>query len=119
MCVLLCLRSPTDPSVLQALSEVIKSITALPADQTLVTLAPTPLLQLVTVAARRQLTAVWLTLATMLVGQMNPPALGTLKTVPTPDAKAFVSGLLPALLEPTLGVLAGPDLLADVRGRRV
>ena len=41
-----------------------------------------PLLQLVAIAARRQLTGVWLGLASMLVGQMNPPTAGTLKVVP-------------------------------------
>ncbi|KZV82789.1 ARM repeat-containing protein [Exidia glandulosa HHB12029] len=105
----------TDATIADALGDVIKSITALPSDQTLITLSPMPLLQLVAVAARRQLTSVWLGLATMLVGQMNPPTASTLKVVPTPEAKAFVSGLLPAILEPCVQALRDSDQLAEVR----
>lgn len=55
------------------MSELIKSITALPSDATLLSLSPEPLLELVCTAARVQLTAVWLSLAALLVVQLDPP----------------------------------------------
>lgn len=55
------------------MSELIKSITALPSDATLLSLSPEPLLSLVCTAARIQLTAVWLSLAALLVVQLDPP----------------------------------------------
>ncbi|EJD43963.1 ARM repeat-containing protein [Auricularia subglabra TFB-10046 SS5] len=99
----------TDAGVSDSLSETIKSITALPQDQTLLTLSPMPLLQLVAVAANRQLTAVWLGLAGMLIVQLNPPIASTLKPVPTAEARAFVVSVLPALLEPALASLAAEE----------
>jgi hypothetical protein len=57
----------------QAVSELIKSITALPSDATLLSLSPEPLLDLVCTAAQVQLTAVWLSLAALLVVQLDPP----------------------------------------------
>ncbi|CAE6434915.1 unnamed protein product [Rhizoctonia solani] len=62
-----------DAEVSTAVSELIKSITALPSDATLLSLSPEPLLDLVCTAARVQLTAVWLSLAALLVVQLDPP----------------------------------------------
>ncbi|KAF8742077.1 ARM repeat-containing protein, partial [Rhizoctonia solani] len=62
-----------DAEVSTAVSELIKSITALPSDATLLSLSPEPLLELVCTAARVQLTAVWLSLAALLVVQLDPP----------------------------------------------
>ncbi|QRV85310.1 Myb protein 1A [Ceratobasidium sp. AG-Ba] len=62
-----------DAEASTAVSELIKSITALPSDATLLSLSPEPLLELVCTAARVQLTAVWLSLAALLVVQLDPP----------------------------------------------
>ncbi|KAF8598080.1 ARM repeat-containing protein [Ceratobasidium sp. AG-I] len=62
-----------DAEASTAVSELIKSITALPSDATLLSLSPEPLLSLVCTAARIQLTAVWLSLAALLVVQLDPP----------------------------------------------
>ncbi|KAF9037788.1 ARM repeat-containing protein, partial [Hymenopellis radicata] len=62
-----------DAGVGQAINELVKSITALPADITIMSLPPTPLLGLVCNALQRQITASWLALATVLFGQMRPP----------------------------------------------
>ncbi|KAH7096895.1 ARM repeat-containing protein [Auriculariales sp. MPI-PUGE-AT-0066] len=102
-----------DIAVSGALGDVIKAITALPTDQTIITLPPVPLLELVATAATRKVTSIWLGIAGMLIGQMNPPSPTTLKVVPTDDARAFVSRILPALIDPTMRVLAGPDALAS------
>src|SRR5882762_1559688 len=46
---------------MQAMSDLVKSITALPLDITLITLPAGPLLEQICIASQRQLTAVWLT----------------------------------------------------------
>lgn len=62
-----------DTGVGQAINELVKSITALPVDITIMTLPSTPLLGLVCTALQRQITASWLALATALFAQMKPP----------------------------------------------
>ncbi|KAL0952434.1 hypothetical protein HGRIS_006706 [Hohenbuehelia grisea] len=103
-----------DAEVNTALSDLLKSITALPADLTLISLSPGPLLEQVCLAAQRRLNGIWLTLAGMLIAQLNPPpALMSLKTGPTPEAKAIVSSMLPVLLQAALGALAQPNALQE------
>ncbi|KAG8960035.1 hypothetical protein FRC05_007133 [Tulasnella sp. 425] len=60
-----------DAEVGDAVSDLIKAITSLPSDNTLLSLPPGPVLELVCAAAQRQTTAVWLSLATMLTTQLD------------------------------------------------
>ncbi|KAI0056845.1 hypothetical protein BV25DRAFT_1995352 [Artomyces pyxidatus] len=112
----------TDAGVSDALSDLFKSITALATDATLISLPPAPLLELVCRAAQRQLTAVWLSLANMLVVQLDPPQLfpSTLRTVPSPEVLTIVQEVISALLQVGLGTLgapgameANPDIVQD------
>jgi len=98
------------------MSDLIKSITALPIDITLVTLPAGPLLERVCLAAQRQLTAVWLTLAGMLIVQLAKPTLDldTLKLVQNPEAQGVLSHALPILLDASLNTLAQPGSMEAV-----
>ncbi|KAF8124319.1 armadillo-type protein [Boletus edulis] len=98
----------TDASVSDALSEFLRSITSLPSDITLLSLPPGPLLGLICIASQRQLTAVWLSLANMLIIQLDPPmtfANLTLKTPPNVEGMSVVSNALPVLLQTSLSIL--------------
>ncbi|KNZ71941.1 Importin-13 [Termitomyces sp. J132] len=85
---------------------------------TLISLAPGPLLGLVCHAARRQLTASWLSLSVSLISQLNPPpplvlvdeALNV-KTGPAPEAVALVGVALPMLLECSLNAMSPPGAM--------
>ncbi|PPQ95113.1 hypothetical protein CVT25_011656 [Psilocybe cyanescens] len=89
-----------DAAVGHALSDLFKSITSLPADITVISLPAGPLLELVCLAAQRQLTAAWLSLAHILVAQLNPPIYSlNLKSGPTTEAEIIVQRLLPVLLQ--------------------
>ncbi|TFY77229.1 hypothetical protein EWM64_g6783 [Hericium alpestre] len=103
----------TDASVSDALSELFKSITALPADTNLISLPPTPLLQFVCNAAQRQLTAVWLTLANMLTVQMDPPSVypSALRPVPAPEARVVIQNVTESLLQSSLQFFCAPGVL--------
>jgi hypothetical protein len=100
----------------QTLSDFLKAITSLPADMTIISLPAAPLLELVCVASQRQLTAVWLALAGVLVVQLNPPPLVPTTLVEQPDEEAsrIVSSLLPVLLQTCLSVLSQPDAMQNV-----
>lgn len=75
-----------------------------------------PLLDLVCLAAQRHLTAAWLTLASILIAQLNPPSfLSTIKSGPTAEAQAIVSNTLPILLQTSLRSLAQPGAMEAVR----
>ena len=103
---------------MQALSEFLRSITSLPSDITLLSLLPGPLLGLICAAAQRQLTAVWLTLANMLIIQMDPPIMflnSTLKTPPNVEGMSVVSNALPVLLQTSLSMLGQPGAMESVR----
>lgn len=97
----------------QALSELIHAITSLPTDVTLLTLPPGPVLELVCMAAQTQLTAVWLSLTTSLIVQLDPPSLlpTTFKSVPTHEAEQIALNVLGVLLQTSLSVLGQPDAL--------
>ncbi|KAI0262791.1 ARM repeat-containing protein [Gloeopeniophorella convolvens] len=112
----------TDAGVSEALSDLFKSITALSTDATLISLPPAPLLELVCRAAQRQLTAVWLALANMLVVQMNPsvPFTASLRSTPSQEVLTIVRDVLNVLLRTTLHALgvegameANPDIVQD------
>ncbi|THG94418.1 hypothetical protein EW026_g7050 [Hermanssonia centrifuga] len=106
----------TDASVSDALSELCKAITSLPSDDTLLSLPAGPLLELICLASQRQLTAVWLNLATMLIIQMDPPALfpTTFKSVPSPEARGTVLNAVTALLQSSLNMFGQPGAMVDV-----
>ncbi|EAU87903.1 hypothetical protein CC1G_01550 [Coprinopsis cinerea okayama7 len=102
----------TDAEISHALSDLFKSITSLPSDMTLLSLTAGPLLQLISVAAQRQLTATWLSLSTILIAQLNPPSYSLLtKAVPGKDAETTVANVLPILLQCGLTMLGGPGAM--------
>ena len=89
------------------MSDLFKSITSLPSDTTLISLPAGPLLELVCLAAQRQLTAAWLSLAAILFAQLNPPVFSlNAKSGPTREAQIYVERLLPVLLQCGLGSLS-------------
>lgn len=102
--------------VMQAMSDLVKSITALPLDITLITLPAGPLLERICRASQRQLTAVWLTLAGMLIVQLAKPTLdmSTLKFIHNPEAQGILSHALPILLEASLNTLGQPGAMEAV-----
>jgi hypothetical protein len=100
----------------QALSDLFKSITALSVDATLLSLPPSPLLELVCGAAQRQLTAVWLALANMLIIQLNPTSLtAPLRGVPSQEVLAIVREVVSVLLQATLTTLSIEGAMEAVR----
>ncbi len=106
----------TDAGVSEALSDLFKSITALSVDATLLSLPPAPLLELVCGAAQRQLTAVWLALATMLIIQLNPTSLtAPLRVVSSQEVLAIVRGVVNVLLQATLTALSVEGAMEAVR----
>ena len=66
-------------------------------------------------AAQRQLTAAWLSLAGILFAQLNPPVFSlTTKTGPTQEAQMYVERLLPVLLQSGLGSLSMDGAMDEV-----
>jgi len=100
----------------KALSDLLKSITSLPADITLISLPAGPLLEIVCFATLRQLTAMWLSLASILIAQLNPPvlSLNAVKSGPTGEAVEVVRRLLPVLMECGMEVLGGEGYMEGV-----
>jgi hypothetical protein len=113
---LICLPFDSPSLYLQALSDTIKAITSLPLDATLLSLLPGPLLELVCHAAKKQLTAVWLSLASMLTVQLDPPSLlpPVIKSEPTSGAQETILRALPVLLEAGLSALGQPGAMEAV-----
>ncbi|CAE6368411.1 unnamed protein product [Rhizoctonia solani] len=115
-----------DAEVSTAVSELIKSITALPSDATLLSLSPEPLLDLVCTAARVQLTAVWLSLAALLVVQLDPPVWPRLSKESDVEVQRrtgivaqATSGLVAAgltILNSGAAMEANPDVAQDFFG---
>lgn len=104
-------------AIQQALSDLYKAITALPSDLTLLSLPPGPLLELICIAAQRQLTAVWLSLANTLITQLNPPSLvpPLFKPTPTAEAHNIVLNVLAVLLQAALATFNQPGSMEAVR----
>jgi len=100
----------------KALSDLFKSITSLPTDITLISLPAGPLLEIVCFAAQRQLTAVWLSLASILIAQLNPPvlSLNAVKSGPTSEAVEVVRRLLPVLMRCGMEVLGAEGYMEGV-----
>ncbi|KAI0799725.1 ARM repeat-containing protein [Irpex lacteus] len=105
----------TDATISYALSELFKAITSLPTDVTILSLSPGPLLELICLAAQKQLTAVWLSLATMLIIQLNPPSLlpTTFKTIPSSEAHNIVLNVLISLLQTSLTFFSQPGSMKE------
>jgi len=102
-------------SIEKALSDLFKSITSLPTDITLISLPAGPLLEIVCFAAQRQLTAVWLSLASILIAQLNPPVFSlNMKSGPTPEALQTVQRLLPLLMQCGLSALSAEGYMEAV-----
>ena len=102
-------------STIQALSDLFKSITSLPSDITLISLPAGPLLELICVAAQKQLTATWLSLSAILIAQLNPPSYSLyMRTTPLKDAELVVANVLPVLLQCGLNALAVPGAMEAV-----
>ena len=99
---------------MQTLSDLVKAITSLPSDITLITLPAAPLLELVCFAAQEQLTATWLSLASILIAQLNPPSPLTLRGAPSPEAEMGVRQVLPVLLQCSLAFLTIDDAMESV-----
>ena len=109
-------RRNNDAMTIQALSDFFKAITALPSDVTLVSLPAGPLLELVCMASQKQLTAVWLTLATMLIIQLNPPSLvpTTFKPEPSAEAADVALNVLTVLLQTSLSAFSQEGVMISV-----
>ncbi|KAL0571967.1 hypothetical protein V5O48_009993 [Marasmius crinis-equi] len=103
-----------------AVNELVKSITALPADMTLISLPAPPLLEIVCYALQRQVTASWLSVAGILITQLSPPPPMPLqdkekeqirakeRAAQEEQAKTVVSTVLPIILSTSLGTLGTP-----------
>ena len=104
----------------QALSDLIKAITCLPTDVTLLSLTPGPLLDIVCIAAQRQLTSVWLSLGQMLIIQLDPPSLlpTTFKSVPSSEARPVVLHIVGILLQTSLRLFGQPGMMINVSNPR-
>ncbi|KAL4071677.1 armadillo-type protein [Scleroderma yunnanense] len=103
-----------DASVSDALADLIRSITSLPSDTTLLSLPAGPLLGLICIACQRHLTAVWLSLAKSLAIQLDPPptfTVPTLKPSPNAEAIAILTNALPVILQTSLSMLGQPGAL--------
>ncbi|KAF5368680.1 hypothetical protein D9757_010224 [Collybiopsis confluens] len=117
-----CVEMFHDAEIAQELNDLVKSITSLPSDATLITLPAPPLLEIVCFALQRQATASWLTLTGILINQLSLPALvifrakdmerearqrkGRAQT--EEQAKQVVFGVLPAVLNAALAVFSTP-----------
>jgi hypothetical protein len=99
----------------QAISDLFKSITALPTDTTLISLAPAPLLECVCRAAQHELTAIWLSLANTLIMQLNPFSnFKSLRPAVDPVILTMVKEFTGMLLETTLGMFNVPGKMQEV-----
>lgn len=106
----------------QALSDLFKAITSLPSDITLITLPAAPLLELVCLALQRQVTASWLSLATILIAQLSPPpalpfatdGANAQRAQIEQQTNAVLNVALPMLLSAVLGLLGQPGAMEEV-----
>lgn len=106
-----------------ALSELLRAITGLPSEETLISLEPEPLLTLVCGAAERQLTATWLSLAQILITQLDPKKFLWIRPSADPESLALVREATLSLLNTAVRVLGQPgameantDLVQDFFG---
>ena len=93
-------------------------MTSLPSDVTLISLPSGPLLEIVCLAAQKQLTGAWLSLISMLVIQLDPPSLLPPRFKTTNEgAQMVISQILPGLLQDSLAFLGRPGVMEDVSHR--
>ena len=83
---------------------------------TLVSLTPGPLLELVCAAAQRQLSSVWLSLATKLIFQLNPSVdlFNVKRAEASPENEAVLLNILPVLLQTVLSFFSLPNTMEEV-----
>ena len=91
---------------LQAVSDLLRAITSLPGDTTLLTLPPGPLLQFVCEVADKEISAIWLSQAGRLILQLNPPTFSSLKPAASTETLDLLNRLVPVLIRSSLNVLA-------------
>lgn len=102
----------SDAEITSVLSDLIKGITATQAEESILSLSPQPLLQIIAKANQRQVTSTWLTLATILTGQLYPgKSLENLNPKPTRDAIQFVEQLAPEIMAPCLLLMTNTEYL--------
>jgi hypothetical protein len=105
----------TDAEITSALSELIKAITATPSEESILSLPPQPLLRIIASANRRQVTSTWLTLATIITGQLYPTtSLENLHPVPSPHNTQFVGEMVPEIIGPCLVAMAQDGFMEEV-----
>jgi hypothetical protein len=97
------------------ISDLFKSITALPSDATLLSLEPATLLELACAAANRQLTAVWISLSEILIFLLDPPPILTLKSSPGETERSLVAEAAQSLIHSSLRDLSQPGVMESVR----
>ncbi|KAF9269125.1 ARM repeat-containing protein [Marasmius fiardii PR-910] len=121
-----------DAGIAQVVNELVKSITSLPADMTLISLPASPLLEIVCFALQRQVTASWLSVAGILITQLSPPPPMPLsdkkkeemrakeRAAQEEQTKAVVAGVLPVILSTSLAILGSlggmennPDIVQE------
>lgn len=98
----------------QAVSDFVRSVTSLPLEATLISLPPAPLLELVCLAASRQLTSVWLALVSRLVVQLQPPSFISLKAEAEGDTKQLVDQAAQSIIVSSMRVLQVPGVMEEV-----
>lgn len=81
----------------------------------MISLPAAQLLELTCSAAERRLTGVWLSLASMLMGQLNAPSLNTLSLGPPPEAETYALSALPRILDPCFRLLHNIQNMESVR----
>lgn len=103
-----------DAEITSALSELIKAITATPSEESILSLPPQPLLRIIAQANRRQVSSTWLTLATIVVGQLYPAiSLENLHPVPTQNTTLFVGEMVPQVVAPCLVVMGQQGFMEE------
>ncbi|OCB89261.1 ARM repeat-containing protein [Sanghuangporus baumii] len=105
------LQWSTDATTADAMSNLIVAITALPADVTLLSLPPVVLFEIVCVAMFRHQSAIWLSLAAMLIHQLDPPSLSSLLTEPDDRSRSTVLMGLPIIYDATFRSLQEPGAM--------
>ncbi|KAH8827860.1 armadillo-type protein [Flagelloscypha sp. PMI_526] len=101
-----------DGTISASLNDIIKATTALPADMTVLTLPPGPLMELMCAALQRQVTGAWLAVSSILIALLNPPTFSMTKTTrPTLEAQNILDAALPIILQSGLGFLSQPGSL--------
>ncbi|KZS87157.1 ARM repeat-containing protein [Sistotremastrum niveocremeum HHB9708] len=106
-----------DAGVGDSLSDLLKAITSLPSDTTLLTLPAPPLLILISSILSTPTptppSAIYISLLSRLILQLNPPDFGTLKGGGSEENLGVLVRVLPGVLEGVLGFLGGVGVMDD------